>query len=514
MRNGLFRGGYSKPKDPEERFSAGRQVPFYAVALLVFSFLFGMVHSQYDLNSNISFYLPSFGREALLLLLNFLCIKPCIFGFHKVHGNATKWKVALEDDLQANRHTRLEFSSNPRFLVSSRESKLGPTGLPANVIMAICLAVTYAAGQMVFLELKYPDQQSGEIVHNTLLSHFALQVLGTVILIQAGLSAWALWSVDIKTWNQSPFATAYILLSDKEKKPLKKVPGRCMHSLYYHLRETEPTKPEKHSAWDSHKIFRDLTIWIWMLIGGGFYWAALIFFMVQSGTPGSYRGSNWNPTSTPSNSTWSNGSPAFNLGWEGKAPIFGLLWGLGILIGFQGGIVTTAMTCAQTLLDLECDNKMWMEIEDKEKGLDPDPHMFKQFKLSYNSYLIHIADPLFHWLFGLGVNVSADDGLQVRPVPIIYICVIGVIGASYITLLLKREPKNSIPATFGHLQTMVDLVDVWEEKMFWGDKSSAGQSLRHAGTSEDKCRVRSVEDFSSEGYIYGGEDCPGCRLRL
>ncbi|KAK7454104.1 hypothetical protein VKT23_011616 [Stygiomarasmius scandens] len=409
-------------------------------------------------------HLPPFGLEAVKLAFNLIFVKPCLFVFFQVHGNATKWKIALETspetepypkgDKNYYENTRLEFNANPRFLVSSRDSKFGPTGLPANVIMAIALAITYAASQMVLLELEDNDDQ-GEPASNAVLPHFAFHVLGVVILIQAFLSIWALVACrgDIKTWNASPFATAYIL--SQELGRVRRIPGRFMQSLYHRYRDSQsvvqPTststksiwrklgrcrleslyhyiRGSQHemksevvqivqmSAWDSHPIFRSLTMWVWMLIGSGFFWGILIYFMVQSGTPGTFRGTSWVPVSEPSNSTSTSGSSVLNLGWDGVAPISGLVWGLAILVGFQGGIVTTAMTCAQTILDLACDQRLWMEI--RGKGSDPNPHMFRKLMICWHSWVLHIADPLFHWLFGLAVNISADKGLQVKPVPV------------------------------------------------------------------------------------------------
>jgi len=65
---------------------------------------------------------------------------------------------------------------------------------------------------------------------------------------------------------------------------------------------------------------------------------------------------------------------------------------------------------------------------------------------------------------------------------------------------------TSLPATFGHLQTIVDLVDKWDERMYWGDKSIDDESVRHAGTSNQKDKVKDIK--SSESY--GGKDCKLC----
>ncbi|THU98981.1 hypothetical protein K435DRAFT_856085 [Dendrothele bispora CBS 962.96] len=514
----------ASPLEPPSRlYKEGRDLPMWIIASLAFSLISGgfcvafgsLIRGHYlpptpkfeasydDLNHNLFLHLPTFGGEAIKLLFNLVFVKPCVFGFSRAHGNATMWQLASETDPQTG-HPRLEFNSNPRFLTSSQQFKLGPTGLPANVIMAISLAITYAASQMILLDLQEDDPQPGE--PNTVLSHFALSTLGVVILVQAFISIWAIRSTDIKTWNTSPFATAYIMSQEMAlcpgKIPLQRRPGRCMRSLYDRYQDSEiGVKPEnaRASAWQSHPIFRTLTMWIWMLVGSGFYWGIVIIFMVQSGTPGTSRGSDWLPISL---------SPAasiriFDLGWDGIAPTVGLVWSLAILVGFQGGIVTTALTCAQTIVDLACDQRMWMEILE---GSDPNPHVLKKFSVSSYSYIIEIADPVYHWMFGLAISINANKGVQIRPVPIFWISVVGVLGVAFVTWELKHNPARKIllPATFGHLQTMVDLIDEWHDEMYWGDKSEAG--FGHAGTSENQNSVKKI-DTSKE---YGGQACRIC----
>lgn len=61
--------------------------------------------------------------------------------------------------------------------------------------------------------------------------------------------------------------------------------------------------------------------------------------------------------------------------------------------------------------------------------------------------------------------------------------------ALFTTLLVQHKPKGPQPATYGHLQTLCDLIDAWPERVeqtfFWGDKADGtGDEVRHAGTSD------------------------------
>lgn len=76
------------------------------------------------------------------------------------------------------------------------------------------------------------------------------------------------------------------------------------------------------------------------------------------------------------------------------------------------------------------------------------------------------------------------------------------IFASYLTLYRPSSPQ---PAAFGHLQTLIGLVDLWPSRisdaedgtvgqdstskttdttrLFWGDKGANADGARHAGTA-------------------------------
>lgn len=48
------------------------------------------------------------------------------------------------------------------------------------------------------------------------------------------------------------------------------------------------------------------------------------------------------------------------------------------------------------------------------------------------------------------------------------------------TYLALHHPRGLQPAAFGHMQTLVNAIDVWAPKMYWGYKVT-NQSTGHAG---------------------------------
>ncbi|THU75189.1 hypothetical protein K435DRAFT_881410 [Dendrothele bispora CBS 962.96] len=111
-------------------------------------------------------------------------------------------------------------------------------------------------------------------------------------------------------------------------------------------------------------------------------------------------------------------------------------------------------------------------------------------------------------MFGLAISINANKGVQIRPIPIFWISAVGVLGVAFVTWELKhnRARKTLLPATFGHLQTMVDLIDEWHDKMYWGDKSGADCGIGHAGTSNNQNGVKGIDTSKT----YGGQACCIC----
>lgn len=52
------------------------------------------------------------------------------------------------------------------------------------------------------------------------------------------------------------------------------------------------------------------------------------------------------------------------------------------------------------------------------------------------------------------------------------------------TCIMLYRHRGVQPAAFGHIQTLVDAIDVWAPKMYWGYKAS-NKSAGHAGASLD-----------------------------
>lgn len=243
-----------------------------------------------------------------------------------------------------------------------------------------------------------------------------------------------------------------------------------MHSLGDRYRDPEPMEPHNPplSAWDSHFNFSRFTGIVGALVASGYYWGFIILGMIRSGIQGAHRGTSWSILTN-------NDTSVLNFVWEGEAPTSGLLWGLAILVGFQGGIVTTALTCTQTLISMAYDERLWREVVSLE-GSDPFPGILKPFVICWQTVAILIAEPTFHWLFGLAVGVTADTGFHIRPIQV-----------SYATLICNEVLRSyvqrySILAS-SELLVLLSLPWLWQQ-------SRISMDLSHRLT--DICKLSSI----------------------
>jgi hypothetical protein len=100
---------------------------------------------------------------------------------------------------------------------------------------------------------------------------------------------------------------------------------------------------------------------------------------------------------------------------------------------------------------------------------------------------LFILKAVLHWLFGKAMAYAYNWGIFLRTPQLLYLAIGSVLLATLVIVVALQRPKGNQPATYGHLQTLVDLVDDWHLPMFWGDKGLAGvpyaSDTRHAGTS-------------------------------
>lgn len=103
---------------------------------------------------------------------------------------------------------------------------------------------------------------------------------------------------------------------------------------------------------------------------------------------------------------------------------------------------------------------------------------------------LNISKIGLHWMFGLAMNTSYALGVTMYLPQIWYFSAGTVMTAGFISFIAFRRPSGYLPATYVHIQTIIDIVDEWLESgpMFWGHKGGPrrGELVCYAGTSTDQ----------------------------
>jgi hypothetical protein len=126
------------------------------------------------------------------------------------------------------------------------------------------------------------------------------------------------------------------------------------------------------------------------------------------------------------------------------------------------------------------------------------------FLTSPPNVVLLVIKTLAHWLFNdslmpiLYLSTSMDGqsvgkGWQTSAtiiylfaVPTMFLTGAAFVLINFIAYLATRLPSRSQPSTYGHIQTLAELIDDWGEgsRLFWGDKGLTNDGrFRHAGTS-------------------------------
>ena len=149
--------------------------------------------------------------------------------------------------------------------------------------------------------------------------------------------------------------------------------------------------------------------------------------------------------------------------------------------------LTMGLHCAELQVNLTRDEAIWRAMASAEGSIPNSVYnSVTQPLKSWESAGLLLSKALIHWLYGSALKVDSYEGLMMHVPQMLYLTIFWAVFLGFILLVSFRRPKGPLPATYGHLQTMADIVDEWSVKMYWGDKTEGettpGQA-RHAGTS-------------------------------
>ncbi|KAG1719665.1 hypothetical protein EDB19DRAFT_1918654 [Suillus lakei] len=418
--------------------------------------------------------LLSLERDVVVLILN-LIVMLCTESIGFVHSMSLRSALASE--------SRLHFNTNLRLLTAARGWH-NPNGSLLNGITAVLLIISYSSPSLVVC-LSQQMSNSPIPVDGLAIAGLPLLFLGVALLLQAVIALLGMRAVKILTWSSSPFDLTAALVHHTQ---LTSVPFRCMRCVSDLDVDGGPAKPSETqpSAWQAHPSIRKVVIFLWGLVAACAGWAALVMYIWHKYNSTTFR------TPPLITQTWTfvpHGEP--NYIWYiipgANLQVWILLF---VNMAVVQGPLTLGLHCAELIANVIRDERQWRCATGR-KGLGMTTNPLKPIFTNPLCLVLFIAKPFLHWMFGLAFIIPnfASDGILGAVGIVMYtaqiwnLCIALFIFACFFTFVALRRPRGPQPATYGHLQTLANLVDEWSPVMWWGHKNDEIPYC-HAGTSD------------------------------
>jgi hypothetical protein len=451
--------------------------------------------------------------EAISFIVN-LILTQCLEGLAYVHSISLRWALLREN--------RLVFNTNIRLLTSSRLSR--PNSWYINAISATLLILCYGATSILVMPLinSFEGTDSG-----TYINLVALLSLGLALFGQTLLAIWCYYNNlrNIPSWSSNPLNTTANMLKQQF---IQHREGRCINSVRRKdLSEERPMLPRTRqpSQWQVNTSARNATIFTWILVGLSFIWFLTIVLVTRFNMIGAidtvrtlgggdspinttwHFSLVWSPSANPIitsifpttyfNAVFFSLDPAEEIGHSASMPfVAAIIVSLLFVCAIQG-LQTLGLHCAELIVNLSRDEDVWRALDAQGRSrckshvLSTPPSLAALMSWKYDVLLIFKS--LLHWLLGQSIQPSFDYEADISNVwftmnyarLLVYV-ICTTIFASTITILTIMKPKGPQPATYGHIQTIADVIDDWtldgNGQFWWGDKGCR-EGVRHAGMS-------------------------------
>lgn len=445
-------------------------------------------------------------KQFVPLLIN-IVITLLTEGLGLIHSTTLRWALG----------ERLSFNSNLR-LFTVAKGYWGAFGCVSNFFNAGFLALVYCAPSVLFAEVPAPwicdviQDKMEDATHDyvgsgcvepgkTFFSPSALLVLGIGLAGKSAISSWQLGcGVRVPTWSTSPVDTVWACVADGSR---TRVSGRCMMNVHESTMASQAKQPSRRQrpAWSANGEIRRVLVYLWALVALLFVFFGIMLALVKklaapcadpesSGICGAYSGTSWNllPDANGITSLLQIQTIATLHGGVPRTVndvAVGMLLTFILLMAVQS-FLTMGLHCTELLVTTVRDEHVWRETYSA-KGYKSTNAIMTVLK-SPMSLLLLALKPVVHWLYGLTLTYYYRWGVFIRPPQILYLAISLVGLAGFGTAICLVRPKGEQPVTFGHVQTLVDLIDEYGERMYWGEKEGVEDQgdegmVAHAGTA-------------------------------
>jgi hypothetical protein len=420
-----------------------------------------------------------------------------------IHTCALRWSLQREG--------KLDFNSNLRLLTAPKHSR--PNGVIPNTIYLAGIVLSYGSTSLIFLSLnpelarllgKAYDRSDTDGVH---INAVALFTLGIGFVLQAIITNWALVETNIPTWSSNPLDVARTCTVDEhDGHRVEPRIGRCLMSVHLAKEDARCCKPtpKQRPMITAHSRVRRVLILQWMLPILSGIWGGGVYGYLLKGSRNGVFGRSWSLLPIFTGSTDANcstqqctdGTSVLNVGWtsSGAAGTVGAVF---LIMAFQS-LVTLSLHCAELIVNLSRDEKVYRELIGPIGSNGHYNSVLAAFT-SWQTLFLFALKACVHWMFGLGINLQFQLGVNMHPPQIFYFAAVSLTAAIFGLFLSVRRPTGYLPASYGHIQTIADVVDEWADSgsMFWGEKKAGNPG--YTGTSTHRLNQ------PDERMWYGGQ---------
>lgn len=420
-----------------------------------------------------------------------------------IHSCSLRWSLQREG--------KLDFNSNLRLLTSPKHSR--PNGMIPNAVYLTGIVLSYGSTSLIFLSLnpelarllgKTYDSDDIDGVH---INPVALFTLGGGFLLQAIITNWALVETNIPTWSSNPLDVARVCTVDEhDGHRVEPRIGRCMMSVHLAKEDAKccRPRPKQRPMITAHSHVRRILILLWTLPILSGIWGSGVYGYLVKGSHNGVFGRSWSLLPIFTGSTDSgcstgqctDGTSVVNVGWtaNGAAGVVGAVF---LIMAFQS-VVTLSLHCAELIVNLSRDEKVYRGLLGS-RGTNNHYNSVAAAFTSWQTLFLFALKAGVHWMFGLAINLQFQLGVNMHPPQIFYFSAFCLAAAIFGLLLSVWRPAGYLPAAYGHIQTIADVVDEWADSgaMFWGEKKAGNPG--YTGTSTHRLRQ------PNENMWYGGQ---------
>ena len=405
-----------------------------------------------------------------------------------IHSCSLRWALQEEG--------KLDFHSNLRLFTSSAKSK--PNGNVANKMFLAGIVLSYYSIPLIFLTF---DPMLAQVLNSQVpllpetdrvyINSMALLALGLGLIIQAIIAFWSLGS-QIHSWSANPLDTVRVCVKlDNEniKHRIRHREGRALMSV--HDKELDPESRYPLTRQDmmcrAHKHVRRVVWFAGFMLAGSYIWAFAVYVSIRTGNRNGVLGHSSAPWRVITGSVYdcgesqcTNGTSILHIGSTGQGNSLQTeAWGF-LIVLFQIPF-SASLHCAELVVNLFQDEHVYRQLIDP-RGTDPYYDAISSYFNSWPKGILFALKVVVHFLFGQAVNLSYELGVNMYWPPLIWLAAANTFTFSFIMHLARYRPQGPLPAAYGHLQTIADVIDEWPETkcMFWGHK------WPHLGDDEEK----------------------------